>query len=167
MRKILFIILIVLTSSCNENDDYASKTLINWKGRQISNELNKNMQKGSTYLSVYSQIYSETEHKVYNLTATVSMRNTNRTDTLFLDNAEFFNTEGKSIRKYVDKTIYIAPMETLEIIIEELDQEGGTGANFLFDWRISPSSTEPIFEAVMISSFGQGLSFTTHGSKIH
>ena len=57
-------------------------------------------------------------------------------------------------------------METVEIVIDENDKEGGTGANFHFDWRIKPLSNEPLFEAVMISSFGQGLSFTTQGKRI-
>jgi len=58
-------------------------------------------------------------------------------------------------------------METVEIVIDEKDQEGGTGANFLFDWSIKPNSHEPYFEGVMISTSGQqGLSFTTEGKRV-
>ena len=59
-------------------------------------------------------------------------------------------------------------METVEIIIDEIDKEGGTGANFLMEWKINQTSNEPLFEGVMISTSGQqGLSFTTHGIKIN
>lgn len=125
------------------------------------------LMKGTSYLSIYSQIYNQTEHKTYNLTATVSIRNVNRKDTIYIENAEYFNTEGRAIRRYFDQTVYVAPMETIEIVIDEMDKEGGTGANFLFDWAIKPKSNEPLFEAVMISSYGQGLSFTTQGKKVN
>lgn len=58
-------------------------------------------------------------------------------------------------------------METVEIVIDESDKEGGTGANFLFKWSISPNSSEPFFESVMLSTSGQqGISFTTRGKAI-
>jgi hypothetical protein len=97
----------------------------------------------------------------------VSIRNINKSDTIYIKKAEYFNTKGNSIRTYFDRTIFVAPMETIEIVIEEQDQEGGTGANFLFDWAIKPNSNEPFFEGIMISTSGQqGLSFTTHGQKL-
>ena len=58
-------------------------------------------------------------------------------------------------------------METIEIVIGEPDREGGTGANFVIDWSISPDVVEPLFECVMISTTGQqGLSFVTEGKRI-
>jgi hypothetical protein len=96
------------------------------------------------------------------------MRNTNRADTIFIEKAEYFDTKGRSIRTYFNKPIYLAPMETVEIVIDELDKEGGTGANFIFDWKIKPTSNEPLFEGIMISTSGQqGLSFTTQGKRIN
>ena len=95
------------------------------------------------------------------------MRNTSLRDTVYIDNAEYFDTKGKSIRTYFDKTIYIAPMETVEIVIDEIDREGGTGGNFLFNWKTNYASNEPLFEGVMISTSGQqGLSFTTQGHRV-
>jgi hypothetical protein len=88
-------------------------------------------------------------------------------DTVYIDKAMYFDTRGRSIRTYFDRTIFIAPMETVEIVIAERDKEGGTGANFLFNWKIKPTSSEPLFESVMISTSGQqGLSFTTQGKRI-
>ena len=125
------------------------------------------LREGSTYLSVYSEIYSESEHRTFNLTATVSMRNTSRSDTVFVHRAEYFNTQGVAIRSYFDRPILIEPMETVEIIIDEDDREGGSGANFIFDWAVRPGSPAPHFESVMISTYGQqGLSFTATGVHI-
>jgi len=163
--KLLFLSLFIL--SCNEKLEISSINPVNWEKRAIKSELPESMLKGTTYLSVYSQIYSQTEHRTFNLTATVSMRNMNEQDTIYISKAQYYDTKGQSIRTYFTKTIFIAPMETVEIIIDERDQEGGTGANFIFDWATKPNSNSPFFEAVMISTSGQqGISFTTHGQKI-
>lgn len=122
---------------------------------------------GTSYLSIYSQIYSLSEHKTHDLTATVSMRNINLKDSIFISNAEYYNSEGVLIRTYFDHPIYIAPLETVEIVIDEEDQAGGTGANFIFNWKIPHGLNAPLFEGIMISTSGQqGLSFTTSGIKI-
>jgi hypothetical protein len=168
MRNTLGILfLILLAQSCQEKKGVSSVDPVNWNKRMIDHPLNELLTHGTTYLSVYSQIYSQSEHRTHDLTVTVSMRNTTLADTLFIEKAGYFDTAGKSIRTYFDQPIFIAPMETVEIVIDEMDQEGGTGANFLFNWRIKPESNEPLFESVMISTSGQqGLSFTTQGKRI-
>ena len=162
----IFLCLAFQLNSCQTEQKKEAITRLNQMHREVEHSLSDSLLRGTSYLSVYSQIYNETEHKTYNLTATVSIRNVNRKDTIYIDNAEYFNTEGNSIRNYLDKTVYVAPMETIQIVIHEKDQEGGTGANFLFDWRAKPLSNEPLFEAVMITTYGQGLSFTTQGKRI-
>jgi hypothetical protein len=92
------------------------------------------------------------------------MRNTSPQDTIYLTKATYYNTSGQKIRSYFQGAVYIAPMETLEIVIEEADTEGGSGANFVFDWAVTAGAPKPYFEAVMISTSGQqGLSFVTTG----
>ncbi len=169
MKYLINILLLTfLVQSCNQKNELSSINPVNWKKRTVNYTHAETMTKGTTYLSVYSQIYSQSEHRTHNLTATVSMRNMNKKDTIFINKAEYFNTKGNSIRTYFEKTIFIAPMETVEIIIDEGDQEGGTGANFLFDWTIKPTSNAPYFEAIMISTSGQqGLSFITQGKRIN
>lgn len=156
-----------ILSACTGDKEVSSINPENWKKRMIAYNLPDSLTLGSTYLSVYSQIYGMTEHRTYDLTATISMRNTSRSDSVFLLKAEYFNTEGELIRTYFDKPVFLSPMETVEIVIDEVDQEGGTGANFMVDWKIHPGSNEPFFECIMISTSGQqGLSFSTHGIKV-
>ena len=58
-------------------------------------------------------------------------------------------------------------METTEAIIEEIDVAGGTGSNFIFEWKKDKNTPEPLFEGIMNSTLGQqGLSFTTIGKRI-
>ena len=163
---IKILLLTLMIQSCKEDVEMSSINPVNWENRTIEYELSDSLTHGVTYLSVYSQVYSQTEHITHDLTATVSMRNMNNADTIYINKAEYFNTKGNPIRTYFDENIFIAPMETVEIIIDQKDQEGGTGANFIFNWTIKPNSNEPYFEAIMISTSGQqGISFTTQGQK--
>lgn len=172
MREIhpwLSIVLLIITlSSCNHpNKKPAPIKSIDWNKRIISLNPKDSLVNGKTYLSVYSQINSRTEKVTHNLTATISMRNVSDTDTVYIIQSEYFDTQGESIRTYFDQPVFLKPLETLEIVIAEGDKAGGTGANFIFNWKIKPNSLEPLFEAVMISTSGQqGLSFTTQGKKI-
>lgn len=169
MKKLLLIFLSVLVLSCTEKapKEVSSVDPVNWSNRKASLSASDSLVQGISYLSVYSEIYSETEHRTHNLTSTISMRNTNLRDPIYISKAEYFDTKGSAIRTYFDFPIYIKPMETVEIVIDEKDQSGGTGANFLFHWAIKPTSNEPYFEGVMISTSGQqGLSFTTQGKRI-
>lgn len=165
LYKILLLSIIVY--SCKERAFVDTINAVNWEQRSLDFELADSLKTGSTYLSVYSQIYSMTEHRTHDLTVTVSLRNTDQSDTIYINKAEYFDTRGNSIKNYFDAPIFIAPMETVEIVIEESDRKGGTGANFLFDWAIQTNTCEPLFDAVMISTSGQqGLSITTQGKKV-
>lgn len=157
----------MLVGACSEEQEFSRIDQVDWKKRTASFNSADSLLSGMTYLSVYSQIYSQTEHKTHDLTATVSLRNTNPSDTVYVTKAEYFNTEGHLVRSYFKDPIYLAPMETVEIVIAEMDKEGGTGGNFLFSWKTWPGKNEPLFEAVMITtSMHQGLSFSTTGNRI-
>jgi len=168
MRWIVLLLFFGVTFvSCDEVKEVSSINPINWNKRTVSYSLNDSLEVGKTYLSVYSQIYSQSEHITHDLTATVSMRNTSSRDTLYILNAEYFDTKGSPVRRYFNKPIYLVPMETAAIVIDEHNSEGGTGGNFIFDWKINKKASTPLFEGVFISTKGQqGLSFTTQGKAI-
>lgn len=166
-KKSLSIIIIVLLFSCNEKTEISSISPENWSKRAINMASKDSLEFGKSYLSVYSQIYSNTEHRTHNLTSMVSMRNTSELDSIYILRAEYYDTHGKSVRKYFNSPIFLAPMETTEIIIDEIDISGGTGSNFILEWKIPKNCPEPIFEGVMTSTMGQqGLSFTTQAKRI-
>jgi len=169
IRSWVSFLFLLLIFSCTEKTkkEVSSINPVNWNNRMANISGTDSLLTGTSYLSVYSEIYSETEHRTHNLTSTISMRNTNLADTIYINKAEYFDTKGNPIRTYFEVPIYIKPMETVEIVIDEKDRSGGTGANFLFDWSIKPNSHEPYFEGVMISTSGQqGLSFTTEGKRV-
>ncbi|MET2985729.1 DUF3124 domain-containing protein [Aureibaculum conchae] len=168
MKKFLslfFIIIIVI--ACGRKEEANEIEKVDWKKRTATISQQDSLIFGRSYLSVYSQIYSFTEHKTHNLTAMVSLRNTSFNDTIYILKADYYHTKGQLIRTYIKQPIYLAPLETVEIIIDETDIEGGTGSNFIFDWNIPKTSPEPLFEGIMSSTMSQqGLSFTTQGKRI-
>ena len=168
MKPLLtLIIATLLVSSCQEPKEMSSTNRNNWEKRTVKTAITDSLSTGSTFLSIYSQIFVRTEKEQSNLTVTVSLHNPNLEERIFIDKAVYYNTHGEPIRTYFDKTIFIKPMETVQIIIDGVDKEGGTGANFVFDWSLKPELNEPIFEAVMITTYGnQGISFVTTGKKI-
>ena len=169
MKKV-FVLLLFLSVfyACNNTIEQDEFERINWSARTATINISDSLMIGKSYLSIYSQIYSLSQHKKYNLTAMASLRNTSENDTIYLFKADYYDSHGKLIKSYIKKPVYLLPMETLDIVIEESDVAGGTGSNFIFDWKLPKDCTEPIFEAVMSSTVGsQGLSFTTQAKRIN
>ena len=115
--KFVSIVMILLIFSCNEKSDVSSISPENWSKRVANMSGKDSLEFGKSYLSIYSQIYSYSEQTTYNLTAMVSLRNTSDSDTIYILRAEYYDTHGKSIRKYFEKPIFLAPMETTDIIM--------------------------------------------------
>lgn len=170
MTRCIFLLMVLAVTACNKNEKVNSFSEINWKAKAIdmpSVEKNKTLERGTSYLSVYPLIFNVDENKIQALTATVSLRNTSVDDTLYVSSARYYNTKGEMIRVYFDFPIQLMPLETDHIIINHTDNSGGTGANFVFEWAKMAGTTDPIFEAVMLSTYGQqGISFTTQGVRI-
>jgi hypothetical protein len=169
MGKKLYVLLLVLLLelSCTNEKKISHIDPINWNARNMELPKNDTLIRGTSYLSIYSSIYDGTENTLHHLTATASMRNVSVSDSIYILKATYFNTQGDLIRTYFDKPIFLKPLETIEIVIDQDDKFGGTGANFVFDWAVKSDNHEPIFEAVMISTTGQqGISFTTRGIKL-
>ncbi|KJJ40081.1 DUF3124 domain-containing protein [Aequorivita vladivostokensis] len=165
------IFLAAMFISCEEQKEISSYHPNHWEDHYVdannSGLKGDSLQSGKTYLSIYSHIYSFSMEKSQNLTAMVSLRNVSETDTIYISKADYYGTEGQLIRHYFKKPIYLKPLETVEIVIDETDQHGGSGANFIFEWTTTASTPEPLFEAIMTSLRGaQGLSFTTVGRRI-
>lgn len=162
----LAVLLSLLSCTTSTNEEEGIIGPVDWEKRKVQLTAPDSLAQGSSYLSVYSEIYQRSDQLTYNLTTTVSIRNISTTDSVFILHADYYNTQGIRLRTYVDDPVYVRPLETIEIVIDESDQTGGTGANFIFEWATRPRVHEPLFEAVMISTNGQqGLSFTTQGVR--
>ena len=63
-------------------------------------------------------------------------------------------------------TLLLCPLESVEFVVEEDEQAGGAGANFIVKWGATRYSDQMLIQSVMISTYGQqGMSFMSN-SKI-
>jgi len=120
------------------------------------------------YIPIYSDIYYVDSRHTFSLTATLSIRNTSFKDSIYVFLIDYYNSEGKKVRRYNESTLLIKPMESVEYVVENKDDTGGVGANFVVEWAAGSGAQRPYFQGVMIGTTGQqGISFTTEGIVIH
>jgi len=119
------------------------------------------------YVPVYSHIYHQ-EDKVFYLTNTLSIRNTDVTNPIYILSVDYYDTKGKLVREYASSPMMLPPLSTLEYIVGSRDTAGGSGANFTVEWMSDKKVSAPIIECIMISSGSQqGISFLTRGVNIN
>ncbi len=119
------------------------------------------------YIPIYSSIFYENGKRTLELAATLSVHNVNPDGPITVLRADYYNTDGKLIKKYVDKPVLLTPLQTKNWVIDKANTAGGTGANFLVEWQAQADVTSPLVEAVMMNATSNlGIAFTTSGKVI-
>lgn len=158
----------LLLTGCKTAKDEVTYHLPEWLSRKTPAVVTDSLKHHHVYLPVYAQIYSITENHITDLVATISIRNTDTKDSIYLNKIDYYNTSGQLIRHYISAPVFIKPSETVEIIIKNSDNAGGSGANFIFEWAAKVDTEKPLFESIMISTAGQqGISFTSRGVDLN
>ncbi len=117
----------------------------------------------TVYAPAYSHIYVQ-EGSAYRLAVTLSIRNTDTNNPIFINSVIYYNSEGAMLRTYLDKRLELAPFAAAEFFVPETDTQGGSGASFLVKWDAPTSVNPPLIESVMIGTNGQqGISFVCTG----
>jgi hypothetical protein len=149
MKNITTYLILILFSAtlidCSGNHDEEPSPKYNFSEHEVSPTELSNLEKRTSYLSVYSEIYSNTEKRTHSLTVTVSIRNTSTDKNIYLAKADYYDTHGDLITSYVTNPIKVVPLETIEIVIDKSQNHGGTGGNFIFEWAKDSTTTDPIF----------------------
>lgn len=117
----------------------------------------------TVYVPVYSHIYHyNSQDQVVNLSATLSIRNTDLTNSIIITSVRYYDTDGQLIRQDVESPVELKPLTSADFFIAADDTSGGSGANFIVEWVAEKTVYEPVIEAVMIStSSSQGISFVS------
>lgn len=119
------------------------------------------------YVPVYSNIFSAPKQIPFNLAAILSIRNTDMNNPIKITAADYYDTKGKLLRKYFEREVTLAPLESTYLYLPEDDTAGGFGANFIVRWTASKEVNTPIVECLMIGmKGGQGISFVSPGQVI-
>ena len=118
------------------------------------------------YVPVYSHVYYQ-GGAPYSLETTLSIRNIDPDQPVYLNSVEYFDTDGKLVKTHLDQAISLGPLQTIEFLVERRDSTGGSGANFIVEWRGESEIEKPLVEAVMVGTAGtQGISFVRSGIEM-
>jgi len=121
----------------------------------------------TVYVPIYSHIYSGLKARPFDLTATLSIRNTNLKHSLRIVSVKYYDSQGKMVKDYLDAPMDLNALATTRYIITESNKTGGSGANFIVIWKSELQVNPPIIESVMIGTYsGQGISFVSRGQVI-
>lgn len=135
-------------------------------GGPLETELRQS--KGQTlYVPVYSNVFSGPKRLPFQLAATLSIRNTDLSTPFTIRTIDYYDSQGKLVRRYLERPISLGPLASTYVHIEEKDSSGGFGANFIVRWNAERAINTPIIECVMIgATSGQGISFVSPGQEI-
>lgn len=151
MRTLLCLLLLLLARS-----GFAGEYLNKWSNQTV-------------YVPIYSHIYADDRYRdtPFLLTATLSIRNTDPERPFTLKSVNYYDSDGKLLRTYLDQPTIIKALDSTHFIVPESESKGGSGAKFLVEWEAKPAISEPIIESVMIGTkMQQGISFISTGRVI-
>lgn len=119
------------------------------------------------YVSVYSSIKLGHRGSPFDLAATLCIRNTDMKQSITVVSVDYFSSEGKLLRHFLETPKQLSPLASAEYFIGSTDASGGLSPSFIVKWTAVTEVNEPIVEAVMIGDkSGQGISFLSTGKVI-
>jgi hypothetical protein len=126
------------------------------------------LSKGQTvYVSAYSNVYSGPRKNPFQLATMLSIRNVDLSAKFRVTSIDYYDNDGRLIRRYLTAPLVLGPLASHHIYLEESDTKGGFGANFIVRWSSDAAINTPIIESVMIgATSGQGISFVSPGQEI-
>ena len=126
------------------------------------------LSRGQTlYVSIYSHVYGGDRERPVLLTAILSIRNTDPTRSIRIKTIDYYDSQGKRIKKYIDRPVVLKPLASTRYIVPESDSAGGSGANFIVRWEADAEVNNAIVEGIMIGTkMQQGISFVSRGQVI-
>jgi len=155
----------ILCFSCEKFDPNVDNTGEDeFKALEVDKILSKADEKYSDimYVPIYSDIYFDHQNQKVLLAATLSIRNTSYSDSLYISKIDYFETGGDLVRSYIDRPINLPPMATVNYVIEKDDDTGGPGANFIVELSSASKDIKPLIQAVMVGETGnKGFAFAT------
>lgn len=163
MKQILYSLSILLMMvSCSQSKAPETKHHSNYHFATVDKSTFEKTEQ--VYIPIYSDIYYVDSKHTFSLTATLSIRNTSFKDSIYVFTIDYYNSAGKKVRRYNDSSLLLKPMESVEFVVENKDDTGGVGANFVVEWGAKTGAQRPYIQGVMIGTTGQqGISFTTEG----
>ncbi|MBF0176467.1 MAG: DUF3124 domain-containing protein [Magnetococcales bacterium] len=101
------------------------------------------------------------------LSSMLSVRNTDPTYGMTITSADYYDTNGRIIRRYLSGPKSMPALGSTDFFVENRDRTGGTGANFIVVWEAAQPINPPILESVQVYFWGtQSQAFVSRGQAI-
>jgi hypothetical protein len=121
----------------------------------------------TVYVPIYSNIYMWDQNRKMDLTAILSVRNTDQTNPIVITSVNYFDDNGKLLHRYLEQPGELGTMSSTSFVVNQEDRRGGSGASFVIEWVAPKEVSAPVIESVMINTSGnQGISFVSPGRVI-
>lgn len=165
--SLIFLFTLATVMSCTKNESQKDQAPVVSAYSKIDSSQVINSSKGQTvYVPIYSHI-PVFNKEILSLRAILSVRNTSEKENLIISKIDYYDTNGKLLKSYLDQPISLAKMATYEVEISSLDVSGGTGANFIVKWDATSEISSPIIESLMYGANGHhSYSFISRGQIV-
>ncbi|MBL7671984.1 MAG: DUF3124 domain-containing protein [Bdellovibrionaceae bacterium] len=165
--SLIFLLQLASLVSCTQSESQKNQAPVvsAYSKMDVSQIINSS--KGQTvYVPIYSNI-PVFNKQIFSLRAILSVRNTSEKENLIISQIDYYDTNGKLLKSYLDQPISLAKMATYEVEISSLDVRGGTGANFIVKWDATSEISSPIIESLMYGATGHhSYSFISRGQIV-
>lgn len=124
------------------------------------------------YLPIYSHVWHGELDRAGRpmkslVSVLVSVRNTDPSKPMRIVSAQYYDTDGRKIKEYLNSPKSIGPMGTYELFVPRSDDTGGSGANFVISWKSDGAVNPPIVEALHVNlPAGRSIAFVTSAREI-
>ncbi len=166
------IIALIFLVGCNSKElivnSQTDPTVISPSPKQVTIAENIQIARGQIiYVPVYSHIYHQNRQSIFPLSVTLSIRNTDLSQSLIITSVSYYDSEGNLVKEYLSQPIQLDKLASIDFFVTRNDTTGGSGANFIVEWISESEISEPLVEAIMIGTDSQqGISFVGQGRVI-
>ena len=152
--QMVFCLFLCALLSTQSNEVYASEDVTKSSGQIV-------------YAPIYSHIYEGGGTTKLNLSANLSVRNTNMENTIEIISVDYYDSDGKLVKQYLDDPKTLMPLASEFFFVARSDTAGGWGANFIVTWKSTKPVNPPIIESLMSGWSGtHAYSFVSPGRVI-
>jgi hypothetical protein len=103
---------------------------------EVSSEVK--LLKGQTvYVLAYSHIYHGDREQPFLLAVTLSVRNTDPDHPITLTTVDYYDSDGKLLKSYLDKEMKLGAMASIRYVVKESDKSGGVRSQFPCPFSLS------------------------------
>ena len=147
----IFIIATLISSGFFTGPSLASEVLRLSKGQTV-------------FVPLYSNIFIKDWEVNWKLLAFLSIRNTDPSNSITILAVDYYDTNGKLVRKHLSEPRQLNPMASADYHVKSSDTSAGWGGKFIVRWNADKDISEPVIESLITGALGtHSVSFTTQG----